>query len=134
MCSFSCGALHCGDQINAIDQKSFEGMSLIEANAILRSCIGDFCRIEVTPSNLILDPSNDLRSSSISHRTLMNENNRQAFYRQPVGHSLSANSNTNNTNWSMRTNYQNIPKKSMNKTRHNSISRSNLTRKKLQRT
>jgi hypothetical protein len=48
-----CGALHCGDQINAIDQKSFDGISLIEANAILRTCTGDFCRIEITPTNAL---------------------------------------------------------------------------------
>ncbi len=48
---FRCGALHCGDQINAIDQKSFDGMSLMDANAILRSCTSDFCRIEVTPAS-----------------------------------------------------------------------------------
>ncbi len=29
----------------------------------------------------------------------------------------------NNTSWSMRNSYQNIAKKSMNKTRHNSISK-----------
>ena len=58
-----CGALHCGDQLNGIDQKSFTGISLTEANAVLRSCIGDFCRIEVTPvstlaaMNIIVDPS-----------------------------------------------------------------------------
>jgi hypothetical protein len=46
-----CGALHCGDQINALDQKSFDGMLLMDANAILRSSIGDFCRIEVTPAS-----------------------------------------------------------------------------------
>lgn len=50
---FRCGALHCGDQINAIDQKSFDGMSLMDANAILRLCTGDFCRIEVTPASAL---------------------------------------------------------------------------------
>ncbi len=48
-----CGALHCGDQINAIDQKAFDGISLIDANAILRTCISDFCRIEVTPASAL---------------------------------------------------------------------------------
>ncbi len=62
---FRCGALHCGDQINAIDQKSFDGMSLTEGNSILRSCTGDFCRIEVTPANvlaslnLIIEPTSN---------------------------------------------------------------------------
>lgn len=51
---FSCGALHCGDQINAVDQKSFIGISLAEANNILRSCLGDFCRIEVTPASMLV--------------------------------------------------------------------------------
>ena len=49
----SCGALHSGDQINAIDKKSFDGISLVEANAILRACTGDFCHIEVTPSSAL---------------------------------------------------------------------------------
>jgi hypothetical protein len=55
--------LHCGDQVNAIDQKTFAGLSLAEANAILRLCTGDFCRIEVTPAtmlaalNVMLEPS-----------------------------------------------------------------------------
>jgi hypothetical protein len=48
-----CGALHSGDQINSIDQKSFVGLSLAEANGILRACTGEFCRIEVTPACLV---------------------------------------------------------------------------------
>jgi hypothetical protein len=38
-------------------------MSLIDANAILRACTSDFCRIEVTPAsalaamNIILEPT-----------------------------------------------------------------------------
>lgn len=61
--TFRCGALHCGDQINGIDQKSFDGISLLDANTILRSCTGDFCRIEVTPAsalvglNIIAEPT-----------------------------------------------------------------------------
>jgi len=51
--TFRCGALHCGDQINAIDQKAFDGISLTEANAILRSCTSDFCHIEVTPTSAL---------------------------------------------------------------------------------
>ncbi|CAF4495568.1 unnamed protein product, partial [Rotaria magnacalcarata] len=39
-----CGALHCGDQINAIDDKSFTDITLVEANTIIQSCKGDFCR------------------------------------------------------------------------------------------
>jgi C-terminal processing protease CtpA/Prc len=124
---FSCGALHCGDQINAIDQKSFEGMSLTEANAILRSCTGDFCRIEVTPSNtlassnIMMEQSNDIRIHSPTNRGLFNENNRQTFYRTPSMNPMQG----NNGSWTMRNSYQNIAKKSVNKTRHNSISKIN---------
>lgn len=113
---FSCGALHCGDQINAIDQKSFDGISLSEANAILRSCTGDFCRIEVTPTNIILEQTKEIRVQSPTTRTLLNENTRQAFYRTP-------NITPTASNWSARNSYQNTTKKSVNKTRHNSISK-----------
>ena len=40
-------------------------MSLTDANAILRSCTGDFCRIEVTPAsaltglNVIVEPTSN---------------------------------------------------------------------------
>lgn len=112
----SCGALHCGDQINAIDQKSFDGISLSDASAILRTCTGDFCRIEVTPTNIILEQSKDIRVQSPTTRTLLNENNRQAFYRAPNMTPISS-------NWSTRNSYQNVTKKSVNKTRHNSISK-----------
>ncbi|CAF1419814.1 unnamed protein product [Adineta steineri] len=115
-----CGALHCGDQINAIDQKSFDTMSLTEANTILRSCTGDFCRIEVTPSNIIVEQTNEIRLHSPTNRTFLNETNRQSFYRTPSNNLLSM--NNNNNNWSMRNSYQSLPKKSMHKTRHNSIS------------
>ncbi|CAF1186961.1 unnamed protein product [Adineta ricciae] len=115
-----CGALHCGDQINAIDQKPFDGMSLSEANSILRSCTGDFCRIEVTPSNIILEQVNDIQINSSIGRSFLNENSRQAFYRTPSANPLS--SSTSNSNWSMRNSYQNLPRKSMTKTRHNSMS------------
>lgn len=60
---FRCGALHCSDQINGIDDKSFNDISIIEANAIVQSCTSDFCRIEVTPAsalasmNMIIDQS-----------------------------------------------------------------------------
>ena len=116
----SCGALHCGDQINAIDQKSFDGISLSEANAILRSCIGDFCRIEVTPSNIILDQSNEIHVQSPINRALINETHRQAFYRTPAIPSLPT---TNN--WTTKNNFQNGTRKPINKTRHNSISKLN---------
>ena len=113
---FSCGALHCGDQINAIDQKPFDGIPLAEAHAILRSCTGDFCRIEVTPTNIILEQSKETRVQSPTTRTLLNENNRQAFYR-------TSNITPSAPNWSSaRNSYQNVTKKSVNKTRHNSIS------------
>lgn len=115
----SCGALHCGDQINAIDQKSFDGISLSDATAVLRSCTGDFCRIEVTPTNIILEQSKDIRIQSPTTRTLLNENNRQAFYRTPNITPISS-------NWPTRTSYQNATKKSVNKTRHNSISESKI--------
>ncbi|CAM4756839.1 unnamed protein product [Rotaria magnacalcarata] len=108
-----CGALHCGDQINAIDQKLFDNISLFEANTVLRSCTGDFCRIEVTPSNIILEQSNEIRVQPSPNRTSLNEHNRQTFYRPP---------SINNTNWTTRNSYQNIAKKTINKTRHNSIS------------
>ncbi|CAF0828269.1 unnamed protein product [Rotaria sp. Silwood1] len=113
-----CGALHCGDQINAIDQKSFDGISLFDANTILRSCTGDFCRIEVTPANIILEQSNEIRIQPSTNRTLLNETNRQTFYRAPSNNPISI----NNTNWTVRNSYQNISKKPINKTRHNSIS------------
>ncbi|CAF5198490.1 unnamed protein product, partial [Rotaria magnacalcarata] len=47
------------------------------------------------------------------NRTSLNEHNRQTFYRPP---------SINNTNWTTRNSYQNIAKKTINKTRHNSIS------------
>ncbi|CAF5211662.1 unnamed protein product, partial [Rotaria magnacalcarata] len=97
-----CGALHCGDQINAIDQKLFDNISLFEANTVLRSCTGDFCRIEVTPSNIILEQSNEIRVQPSPNRTSLNEHNRQTFYRPP---------SINNTNWTTRNSYQNIAKK-----------------------
>ncbi|CAF1493619.1 unnamed protein product, partial [Adineta steineri] len=121
-----CGALHCGDQINAIDQKSFDTMSLTEANTILRSCTGDFCRIEVTPSNIIVEQTNEIRLHSPTNRTFLNETNRQSFYRTPSNNLLSM--NNNNNNWSMRNSYQSLPKKSMHKARHNSISLRSLDR------
>ncbi|CAF2332315.1 unnamed protein product [Rotaria sp. Silwood2] len=105
-----CGALHCGDQINAIDEKSFIDISLVEANSILQSCTGDFCRIEVTPAsaltllNMIIDqPLN---------RVSMIDNNHQISYRSPMSMN----------GWTMRNNYQNLSRKSLNKTRHNSMS------------
>ena len=94
-------------------------MNLAEAHAILRSCTGDFCRIEVTPSNIILDQSNEIPIHSSTNRTVLNENNRQTFYRTPSNNPIPP----NHHNWIMRTSYQNIPKKTMNKTRHNSISK-----------
>jgi hypothetical protein len=115
----SCGALHCGDQINAIDQKSFDGIPLSDANTILRSCIGDFCRIEVTPSNIILDQSNEIHAQSPINRALINENNRLAFYRTPPNPPMSTNSN----NWTPRNHFQTNGRKPINKTRHNSISK-----------
>lgn len=127
--TFRCGALHCGDQINAIDQKSFDGISLNEANQILRSCTGDFCRIEVTPtstlaiSNVMVEPSPPSVETSIPSsncRSMFNESSRQAFYRTPLTHSLQSNSNNN---WTMRNNYQSTGKKSISKMRHNSISK-----------
>lgn len=120
--NFSCGALHCGDQINAIDQKSFDGILLSEANNILRACTGDFCRIEVTPSNIIVEQSNEIRMQSPTNRALLNENHRQTFYRTPLMNPISV----NNTSWSMRNSCQNIAKKPINKTRHNSISKKNI--------
>lgn len=117
---FSCGALHCGDQINAIDQKSFDGIPLSDANAILRSCTGDFCRIEVTPTNIILEQSKETRVQSPTTRNLLNENNRQAFYRTPNITPIAS-------NWSTRNSYQNTStKKAVTKTRHNSISKSKV--------
>ncbi len=99
-----CGALHCGDQINAIDQKLFDGISLIEANAILRSCTGDFCRIEVTPASALV---------SFDNRGFNNDH--QIFSRQPMSMNP----------WMMKNNYQNLTRKSINKTRHNSMSKEN---------
>lgn len=134
--TFRCGALHCGDQINAIDQKSFDGISLNEANQILRSCTGDFCRIEVTPATT-LNISNSMFESSIessmpsssssssNSRAMFNESNRQAFYRTPLNHPMQT--NPMNNNWTMRNNYQSPAKKSINKMRHNSISKLTLT-------
>lgn len=120
--SFRCGALHCGDQVNAIDQKPFDNMSLLEANAILRSCTGDFCRVEVTPSNIIADQTIDGQLAPPISRSVLNESTRQAFYRTPSNNPLLNGSH----NWSMRNSYQNLPKKTMTKTRHNSISKASF--------
>ncbi len=97
-------------------------MSLLDANAILRSCTGDFCRIEVTPSNLIFEQSNEIRIHSPTNRTFLTENHRPTFYRTPSMNPVP----TNNTIWTIRNGYQNLPRKSMSKTRHNSISKKNL--------
>ena len=86
---------------------------------MLRSCTGDFCRIEVTPSNIILEQSNEIRVQSPINRALVNENSRQAFYRTPAIPPMS----TNNANWTIRNSFQNIARKPINKTRHNSISK-----------
>ncbi len=126
---FRCGALHCGDQINAIDQKSFDGMSLMDANAILRSCTSDFCRIEVTPAsafaslNIIHESTQNRGLKKYSNIQIflafffsivtMNDNVSQTLYRPPI----------QMNNWTMRNNYQNLGRKSLAKTRHNSISK-----------
>ncbi len=46
----------------------------------------------------------------------MNDNVSQTFYRTPI----------QMNNWTMRNNYQNLARKSINKTRHNSISKKNI--------
>lgn len=43
----------------------------------------------------------------------MNDNNSQGFYRSPI----------QMNHWTMRNNYQNLARRSFNKTRHNSISK-----------
>ncbi|CAF1005411.1 unnamed protein product [Rotaria sp. Silwood1] len=105
-----CGALHCGDQINAIDEKSFLDITLVEANTILQSCTGDFCRIEVTPASALT--SLNMIIDQPQNRVTMNDNNHQICYR----------SSMQTNGWTMRNNYQNHNRKSLNKTRHNSMS------------
>jgi hypothetical protein len=56
------------------------------------------------------------------NRAFLNENNRQAFYRTPSINPIPS----NNTSWTMRNSYQNIARKSVNKTRHNSISKKKI--------
>ncbi len=138
---YSCGALHCGDQINAIDQKSFDGMSLAEANAVLRACIGEFCRIEVMPAssfgphNMIIDQPVEPRLQSPQSRgrsrlfqfdiyrkmssVLVSDSSRQTCYRAPASTPLPLSHGT----WTVRNSYQNITRKSSHKTRHNSMSK-----------
>ncbi|CAF0956849.1 unnamed protein product [Rotaria sordida] len=106
-----CGALHCGDQINGIDEKSFMDISLIEANTILQSCTSDFCRIEVTPASA-LTSLNMIIDQTQNRGIIMNDNNYSTSYRSPM----------QMNNWIMRNNYQNLNRKSLNKTRHNSMS------------
>ncbi|CAF2159920.1 unnamed protein product [Rotaria magnacalcarata] len=107
-----CGALHCGDQINAIDDKSFTDITLVEANTIIQSCKGDFCRIEVTPAS-VLTSMNIIVDQS---QNRVNENNHQAYYRSPI----QAN------NWTLRNNYQHPTRKQISKARHSSISLKSL--------
>ncbi|CAM4794610.1 unnamed protein product [Rotaria magnacalcarata] len=107
-----CGALHCGDQINAIDDKSFTDITLVEANTIIQSCKGDFCRIEVTPAS-VLTSMNIIVDQS---QNRVNENNHQAYYRSPI--------QTNN--WTLRNNYQHPTRKQISKARHSSISLKSL--------
>ncbi|CAF0852285.1 unnamed protein product [Adineta ricciae] len=105
-----CGALHSGDQINAIDKKSFDGISLIEANAILRACTGDFCHIEVTPSSALA--SLHMIVEQPQSRAPINDNNHSSLYRPSV-----------QINSSMtRSNYHTQSRKSLNKARQNSMS------------
>ncbi|CAF0850655.1 unnamed protein product [Didymodactylos carnosus] len=99
-----CGALRCGDHINAIDQKSFDNVTINDANNVLRSCTGEFCRIELTPSSFT-------RSPDPLHRVSINDNT--TFQRAPSSNSMG--------NWTMRNSFQNIARKST-KARHNSIS------------
>ncbi|CAF1103509.1 unnamed protein product [Rotaria sordida] len=106
-----CGALHCGDQINGIDEKSFMDISLIEANTILQSCTSDFCRIEVTPASA-LTSLNMIIDQTQNRGIIMNDNNYSTSYCSPM----------QMNNWIMRNNYQNLNRKSLNKTRHNSMS------------
>ncbi|CAF1078989.1 unnamed protein product [Didymodactylos carnosus] len=99
-----CGALRCGDQINAIDQKSFDNIALNDANNVLRSCTGEFCRIEVTPSSFTRSPDPS------SHRVSINDNS--TFQRAPSLNTMG--------NWTIRNSFQNIARKPT-KARHNSI-------------
>jgi hypothetical protein len=51
-------------------------MSLIDANAILRTCTSDFCRIEVTPAsalaalNIILEPTQNRGLNEVNILTI----------------------------------------------------------------
>ncbi|CAF1324735.1 unnamed protein product [Adineta steineri] len=107
-----CGALHSGDQINAVDQKPFDGISLMEANAIVRACTGDFCHIEVTPASALAAQHMIVETTQNRGTINNNDSNHQSYYRPAV----QINSST------MKNNHQNIPRKLNNKTRHNSIS------------
>ena len=69
--------------------------------------------------NLLNDASNETRVTSSNHRAFFNENSRQAFYRAPSTNPLSQHANQ----WTMRNHYQNLARKSMNKMRHNSMSK-----------
>lgn len=104
-------------------------MSLTDANAILRSCTGDFCRIEVTPAsamtglNVIVEPTSNrsmrrrtnLNQTNYLHSIVLatlNNNSPPTFYRSMLP----------TAGWSMRNNYPNLGRKSFVKARHNSIS------------
>ena len=72
-----CGALHRGDQINAINGKLFNDISLIEANAILRACTNDFCRIEITPTSALA--SSNMILEQLQNRGLKGKLNPKCF-------------------------------------------------------